>query len=376
MNKDRLGYYLVGWKKFYSKTLALIESSKTKYKPLWIFNDDVFSKINWSIPITTSLIELYRQRAQQLRETYDYIILYYSGGADSAMVLKTFLDNDIFIDEIVLLLFEPERKILEDMNTSAKNLYAEIDYIAIPELKKFSSYLNPKTKVTIQDCARATLELLSDEDWFEKITPGSSLSLGILSRQYIPLSVKHFADIFNSNKKTCQLFGVDKPLVWFDGKDYYAYFADNNAYHIGTVELNYTKFYNDKYITEWFFWTPDFPEIVIKQAQDIVAHCKVSDNKRNLWSKSLIKHIGEYRSVMHPIIYPGLDKRKFQTEKTIQGLPRDGTHDWFWEMAPIHVQNNYTKIFPYLDKIIAPEFSIEGSIANGTGNIKSRFYKL
>ena len=106
MNADRLGFYLVGWKKFYNKTLALLESKKTGYEVEWVFNNDVYSKIDWSIPIEESLMEIYRRRAQQLRDQYDYLILYFSGGADSGNVLHAFLENGIFIDEIVMQLPE------------------------------------------------------------------------------------------------------------------------------------------------------------------------------------------------------------------------------------------------------------------------------
>ena len=72
--QDRLGYYLVGNKKFFNKSLALIEHSVTREPITWIFNDSAYGAINWTIPIETSLTELYRQRAQQLRNEYDYLV--------------------------------------------------------------------------------------------------------------------------------------------------------------------------------------------------------------------------------------------------------------------------------------------------------------
>ena len=98
---DQLGYYLVGQKKFYNKTLALIESFQTRYEPVWVFNNNVYGSIDWTIPITEDLPSMYKRRAQQLRDQYDYLVLYFSGGADSINILHAFIDNDIFLDEIL-----------------------------------------------------------------------------------------------------------------------------------------------------------------------------------------------------------------------------------------------------------------------------------
>jgi hypothetical protein len=90
---DRLGYYRVGFKKFFNKTLALLENHKTGYEVQWIFNDNIYDKIDWTIPIRESLLDLYRRRAEQLRNKYDYLALYFSGGADSINILHAFIDN-------------------------------------------------------------------------------------------------------------------------------------------------------------------------------------------------------------------------------------------------------------------------------------------
>ena len=79
----KLGYYTVGNKKFYNKPEALVEATKTGHFPEWDFNNDVFGQQNWTQEPETPLKELYRIRAQQLRNTYDYIRIEASGGGDS-----------------------------------------------------------------------------------------------------------------------------------------------------------------------------------------------------------------------------------------------------------------------------------------------------
>ena len=88
---DRLGCYRVGDLKFYSKLEAIEMHTRTGIHPHWDFNEAVFSSYDWTVEPEENILELYRQRAQQLRDKYDYIILIYSGGADSETILQSFI---------------------------------------------------------------------------------------------------------------------------------------------------------------------------------------------------------------------------------------------------------------------------------------------
>jgi len=375
MHTDRLGYYLVGFKKFVSKTLALIESKKTGYAVKWVFNDSIYSSIDWSVPIDESLPLLYAARARQLREKYDYIALYYTGGADSNNILLSFLNNGLFLDELVMQLPEPDRKNFNDKDMSNRNIYGEIDYVAVPYLNEIRNKLHPNTKIRFQDFSKSLVELLRRDDWFETNTPGTNLCLGVIGRQATSMFEDHILKLIDKGKRCCQLLGVDKPLVYFDGKDYYAYFADSSAMHAAPVALNRAEIYHKHYVTEFFYWTPDMPEIVIKQAQEIKAQCEIDSFKKSMWANSFNIHIGEFRSVMHPIIYPGLPPPKFQTEKPSSKIIREQDM-WFWGSAPEHAKTNYLDVINYLEHNISNTAGIHNDIRNGLSSTNSKFYKL
>ena len=72
-------------------------------KKYFYFYDEEFSKINWFIEPKDSLQTLYRKRAEQIRQDYEYVILAYSGGHDSTQVLETFYYNNIHINEILMV---------------------------------------------------------------------------------------------------------------------------------------------------------------------------------------------------------------------------------------------------------------------------------
>ena len=97
----RRGIYDVGSENFStSKILALQQADKTNQPVTWHFHDQAFSKFNWLVEPPGSLEYYYSQRCQQIRDKYDYLILYYSGGADSHNILTSFWKNKIHIDEI------------------------------------------------------------------------------------------------------------------------------------------------------------------------------------------------------------------------------------------------------------------------------------
>ena len=98
---DKLGYYTVGQEKIHHKPIALMRATETNQFPEWHFNRTQLDAQVWDVEPSASLQELYRIRAQQIRDKYDYIRLEFSGGADSTVVLYSFLNNGIFVDEIV-----------------------------------------------------------------------------------------------------------------------------------------------------------------------------------------------------------------------------------------------------------------------------------
>jgi hypothetical protein len=374
MNTDRLGYYRVGFKKFSNKTMALLENHKTGYELEWIFNDDVYSGIDWSIPIETPLMELYKHRAQQLREQYDYIVLYYSGGADSTNALHAFMDNNIFIDEIVMHLPEAVKTTLNGEDTSNLNYYSEVEYAAVAHLKKYKNSLHPDTKISIKDFSKTGLELLNKEDWFDTSPLCLSVSISGILRQITQEYDGYHLKLQEKDKSIAYVLGIDKPLVYFNGIDYFCYFMDTSTYHyITPVDFNKSGINN--VATEFFYWTPDMPEIVIKQAQDIKRHCEQNTWAKFMASEALTRHISEYRPVLHPVIYPDYTCEQFQTEKPSTHIMRP-MDNWFWQTATENVKGNYLNTIKYLENNTNSKYMIKNDINYGIAAHKTKFYKI
>ena len=374
MIDDRLGYYLVGQKKFPNKTHALLESKKSGHDVSWIFNDTVYGNIDWSVPINVPLMELYKARALQLRQQYDYLILYYSGGADSTNVLHAFIDNNIFIDEILMWNAEPYDKQTNDKDYSNRNYNSEVKYAAMVHLDKVKNSLDPRTKITLKDFAKTGLEIISKQDnWYENMPLGLTLGISGILRQVSEQHDAHFLRQQDTGTSTCYIMGIDKPLVCKEGADYYAYFQDSGAYHV----MNPVDFAggSDHVTTEFFYWTPDFPEIVVKQSQLIKAHYESNPAIQHMASKALTTHISEYRNIIHDAIYPREFCEAFQVEKPSTHIKRP-MDDWFWKTADQRTRMNYLETIKYLGQNTDSKHMIKNNINWGIAAHRSMFYKL
>ena len=218
---DRLGYYQVGNLKYYSKLEAIEAQQRTGIHPHWNFNEAVYGSYNWTVEPDISITELYKQRAQQIRDTYDYVVLMYSGGADSFNVLNSFLSNDIKIDEIASFTN------YEATGDRENYLNAEIFRVSIPlveELKNKFTWL----KHRVLDLTQMTIDFFGQEqnkfNWIYELN--FMFNPNAASRESLPLKIKEWADIINSGKKFCILWGHDKPRMSYQNGKFIFRFID------------------------------------------------------------------------------------------------------------------------------------------------------
>ena len=235
---DKLGVYRVGDLRFYSKLEAIEYMQKTGIHLHWDFNEVVFSSYDWTIEPKENILELYRQRAQQLRDTYDYIIVMYSGGADSQTVVESFVDNDIKLDEVA------SYSNYQASGNKQDYMNAEIYNVAIPNSEKLTNRY-PWIKHRVIDLSELTMEKFSlpntKFDWIYEVN--MYLSTNALTRESLGLKIKEWADIINSGKRLCIVWGKDKPRIHFaNGKFFmrFIYFIDAATVKSIAGQLPYT----------------------------------------------------------------------------------------------------------------------------------------
>ena len=155
--QDKLGVYRVNDLKFHSKLEAIEMHTKTGVHPHWDFNEAVYSSYNWTVEPTENILELYRQRAVQLREKYDHIVLMYSGGADSTTMLESFVNNGIHVDEVA--------SYINYTATGDKDNYlnAEIFRVSVNKIDHLKEKY-PWLKYRLIDLTDLTLDLFSQNE--------------------------------------------------------------------------------------------------------------------------------------------------------------------------------------------------------------------
>lgn len=283
------GIYQVGTQTFLNKSDALYYASRTGENVTWDFHDAVYKKANWTQRPPGTLLDLYRLRAQQIRDNYDYVIVHFSGGADSWTVLDSFLSNGIHVDEISTRWAMDERKYKSANNTDFRevNLCSEYEFAAEPVLKQIEKS-HPQTYIYVDDYSDAYQRELTEADLKHG---GHYIGLGTFHR-FARKSPKELQAV-KQGLKIGVVYGFDKiQCLAKDGK-FYAYFTDR----FGGADLDPDR------SVEAFYWNPTFPEIPILQA-----HCL-----KDWYTKYPFN--GRIKDTYVPVCYPRYNNNTFQVMK-------------------------------------------------------------
>jgi hypothetical protein len=238
-------YWECAGKVFYNKWQAL-DHSRSTGKPIHFnFFDNDFSQYNWSQEPSESWDEILKKRALQLREKYDYIRLFYSGGVDSQTMLETFLKHNIPLEEILIY-----RGSAFTDNLDEEPADDEIKHVALPYLESVSQQL-AGTKITILETGASALNKIVNEDYFYE---ESTFALRIWCERHLYRREPKLLEPFEKGLLHCDLRGGDKPKIFLeDGKYYMAMYDSSRIWDMG-----------DEFL-ENFYLTPDMPEVHAKQ---------------------------------------------------------------------------------------------------------------
>jgi hypothetical protein len=373
-NNPKLGYYMVGNQRHYIKPRALVEATKTNQFPEWNFNRDVFDHYAWNVEPEVNLRELYRLRAQQLRDQYDYIRLEVSGGGDSSTAAYSFILNGIHLDEVVFRYPKTgEKNVTDDpFNTKPENTLSEWRYAAQPLLKWIADRA-PRTKITVHDYSEDMLTAGHDEDWIfrtkDYFQPGHAF--------------KHTVDAVDSHKdtldrglKVCMLWGVDKPKVCIKDSKWYLYFMDVQANNANPEVGQW-----DNVTNEYFYWTPDMPELLCKQAHIIRKWFDLPSNKylQHLarWPNYSFAQRTTFEHIVKPLLYPDYDPATFQTSKPTNSFYNEMDHWFYTNFQETRAYQVWRAGLDYLVKNIDPKyFNNEMGRPVGFVSFISPFYYL
>ena len=341
-NPDKFGYYEVGSFKTYSKIEAIQKSNEKNIPFKWNFNEEVFSSIDWSIEPDIDVWELYKQRARQIREAYDYVVLFYSGGSDSHNLLLAWIEAGCKIDEIASTWgYEGSGEKYDHHN-------AETTHVIFPDIKKLQDS-GFDFKFRLIDLSEYCVNIFDDWSSNYEYNVNFHLSPNNPARHLFRDKIQDYKDIINSGKKLVFVWGKEKPII----KNNKFCFADNIDNCVGPYVQ---RKYNEGWYDELFYWTPDFPIIPVKQYHIIMNFLKLSDDKnlfeisknKNGYSEKFKMSIKD--EVIKSLLYPKWSNDIFCNGKA-HSMVFSERDRWFLN-SNIENKKNYLKIVTFMTNIL------------------------
>ena len=380
---EKFGYYKIGNLQSYSKIEALEISEKTRLPITWHYNDEIFGSMDWTKEPSVSLDNLYQSRAKQIREMYDHVVLFYSGGADSHNMLESFLHSGVHIDEIASFhSFSADGNIQSEFNR-------EIFETAVPFVQGLKN--NKRLPISVPhrliDMGNIITQFCQDIDWLDfPYMVTSSVSINNVARANLRKYVKDWADLIDTGKRLVFVWGHDKPRIMSEHSRFYLNFMDIFDNCVSTIIQQSCL---PGWFDEMFYTTPDLPQIVLKQAHVIKKFLENCEDTHPWVTESVtglghaVKKFpdGSWKSIwltqdaQSVLIYPW-----FRPDLYYESKPKDIIYSkrdrWFWTDKTI--SNKYHMIVDGLiarfgDKWLNQD---SGKGIRATRNFRSRKYWL
>jgi len=355
------GYYQIGNVKTLSKFEAYRFANGDMDKIQFIYNEDVMSQQDWTTEPTEDIYDLYAERAIQLRNKYDYLVLLYSGGIDSHTVLRTFLNNNIHLNEICTF----NNSKANDKNSNKFN--QEVFNAAIPFVKTLD-LTKLRTKFRLFDISDLVINMYGDEFHLEhhhlyNQGPGGQWPSAVRSH-ILKSSIKDHMTLTEQGKTVCYIWGFDKPVMTLEDNKYSIRFVDNS------IDLNMRQYINrktlvskfDNFYDEPFFTSRECPKISIKQGHLLLKFIKtinaddprlLSQDDLNTSGPFVVHHRGKYyrfltKKMVDGVIYPQENLANFGNDKTKGSIILSVKDDWFNKSN----HPNQHRWFQHLDNLV------------------------
>lgn len=210
---------------FYITNDKKITKKRTADSSLILFKDKEFLNFDWKTEPSEHINELYRLRAQELRDQYDHIILAYSGGQDSHQVFNAFHQNGIKIDEIHTFYPLGLRKFAEQNAAhNAMGLLLEYDHAVVPrfssnEFKGYKTFVHDVTEFIVGNFKSD--KFLQDEREVLNTTQLYYVLIEGAANRILNAHIER-----GGHQRTAVIYGIDRVLLGRSGPDFYVFFND------------------------------------------------------------------------------------------------------------------------------------------------------
>ena len=366
------GIYKSNAKFFYNKIDAIFEANASNKWVEWDYHDNIFNKHNWSVDPSLALEELYKQRALQLRDAYDHLVLFYSGGVDSWYILNTFIKNNIHLDEIYMYgPFEAEEKMYDQIGWDrSPGYYTREIRQSLPLLRKLVGERN--IKINVFDWTRHIIDAADDRDWF--YTAGVRFDPTCMVRSKFHKIFREHSEMRHRGKKVGFVYGIDKPrLVRDDASIYFAFLDVIFTTSVLPTNDILGEFYEND---EFFYWTPNMPELSIKMSHVVVNYLAATNQL------GLIKHTKNiaafhdeiYYKQVNQAIFPDWNHNTWQVKKP-SGAIYNEQSKWFLDSG-LEAKLKWESSIYELERLCGKKWFNNNTVRDGLRGHLSPMYKI
>jgi len=240
-------FWYLNDKKFYNKRQFLLERPTSDDNFGFTFGG--YEKYDWSTTVETEWRDLLKKRALEIRNNSKKLRLWYTGGADTQTILNVFLENDIYLDEIIV-------GMQQGVGNEKQNLLwdSEQHLVALPFLEKNKNKLS-KTKIRF-----ATFSTEEFIEYYNDFETGWSDCL--VNVPHVTMPPMHAVLRESLEPEFTEITGDQKYDIGMDNTGFYTTVTDSSYYHV---------FDPDKKRVEMFFMHPD---IWSKQCKMVLEYAK------------------------------------------------------------------------------------------------------
>lgn len=393
---NKHGFFEVGEEKFYSKLDAIQYSISTGQQVSWNFNNDIFSRLDWTKEPDVSIQELYYQRAKSIRDKFDYVVVMFSGGADSTTVLDSFFDNNIKPDEIYM------QHWADGAGGNDKFMVSEIYKAALPYIESRPELCHG-IKITVNDISDFLVECIRDPDLRTRSYRECN-NIHNLGQIHVHYDLENRFDrwrrIHEQGKTLCFVWGEAKPHIDFDidQNKHYFYFEDHYAHapqprdqENPNPQVHHEQFYDD----------PDHPLIKVKQSHLLLKTMKQVHHRSDIFvDKQQSKHdahtgvqgfkikdprgsqcytyyngkeVGLDRNSFNCTIYPSWNFLTYHEDKQAGRLIHPA-HAWIEKIAPKESRDWYTGYIKTYSCLPEEWRAHRGGLEQGIKRIQVKYY--
>ena len=303
----------------------------------WNFNEDTFSKYDWTQEPAQSLQQLYDARARSIREKYSFVALEFSGGTDSWNILNSFCRQGLKVDLAIHKVIESQ--VGDRSDRSAQNIWAEGKFQAWRSFLQFQE-LVPDIKWATWDIEKSVVD-----SWRQG--PRDILSTNVLDPMKITsnLGINPFG--IPDLPSTAYIFGIDKTMVELYHDGWYIVFYDDPSTSKFTIERAMAGVgWHDLF----FYWDPDCVPLLIKQAHTIINFFRKYPGHENL-VRGLGSRNQQHKDLITSLIYP--EYREFWQTKKVTGMVCSDRDAWFQDKhtEDLAAKNWYQTVKNYSDSV-------------------------